>query len=301
MKFDENLAAVHGYLCSDGYVIRNPENQRHKYYVIALRNTNIVLLEDFQNRFEKYFGVKPAIRNGRCIINSKPIYIKLIDKFGSFYSYEWKIPELDRNLITFWLRAFFDCEGWVEINGRKSRMVCAESVNLKGLEQVKRSLLTLGIKSRIKPKKSGSIFRLLIFGKENVKQFGSAVGFLHPQKREKLLGLISSYPDYVWSFPCDEEENMIFVKSVMLSKARPKPPYSIRITSNKKENLVKLSEHITKYSGVTPKINSYRNGYGTEYSELSVNNKNDILKLMCCGLIGRQMPKNQNYLFKQSK
>ena len=59
MKLDENLAAVHAYLCADGYVIKNSEAQKQKYYMIGFRNTNLILLKDFQDKFEKVFGVKP--------------------------------------------------------------------------------------------------------------------------------------------------------------------------------------------------------------------------------------------------
>jgi len=61
VKFDENLAAIHTYLCADGYVIKNPETQGYKYYYIRFRNTNIILLKDFQEKFKKYFGVEPKL------------------------------------------------------------------------------------------------------------------------------------------------------------------------------------------------------------------------------------------------
>ena len=74
MNFNKNLAAVHGYLCADGYVIRNPPNQRHKYYYIGFRNTNKILLKDFQAKFQAFFGLKPIITNeGRCKIQNKDI------------------------------------------------------------------------------------------------------------------------------------------------------------------------------------------------------------------------------------
>ncbi len=64
MKFDQNLAAIHGYLCGDGYVIKNPNTQKHKYYHIGLRNTNDVLLKDFQQKFKAVFNIEPRITEG---------------------------------------------------------------------------------------------------------------------------------------------------------------------------------------------------------------------------------------------
>ena len=94
MKMDKNLAAIHAYLCADGYVIKNPETQKQKYHVIGFRNTNLILLKDFQRRFEKVFKIKPHLDEGqRCRIGSKEIYRKLTKEFGSFYSWKWRMPK----------------------------------------------------------------------------------------------------------------------------------------------------------------------------------------------------------------
>ena len=80
---DENLVAVHAYLCADGYVVTN---EKWKYYRAGLRNTNLVLLQDFQERFEKVFGVKPKIRkDGRCEKNSKEISARKSKRNSSNY------------------------------------------------------------------------------------------------------------------------------------------------------------------------------------------------------------------------
>jgi hypothetical protein len=42
MKFDTNLSSIHGYLCGDGYVIKNPKTQKHKYYHIGYKHSLIV-------------------------------------------------------------------------------------------------------------------------------------------------------------------------------------------------------------------------------------------------------------------
>ena len=36
MKFDENLATIHAYLCSDGYLIKNPELKKKKIIKLDL-------------------------------------------------------------------------------------------------------------------------------------------------------------------------------------------------------------------------------------------------------------------------
>ena len=133
MKFDENLAAVHAYLCADGYVIKNPKTQKQKYYMIGFRNTNLTLLKDFQEKFEKVFGIKPYLIEGeRCRIGNKEIYGLLTKEFGSFYSWEWRMPKLNKKLMKIWLRAYFDCEGWVTCKSHQNRMIGADCVNEKG-------------------------------------------------------------------------------------------------------------------------------------------------------------------------
>lgn len=193
MEFDENLAAIHAYLCADGYVIRNPETQKHKYYIIALRNTSEVLLKDFQKRFEDYFGLKPHIvKDGRCRIQSKEIYHKLTKDF-SYYSYEWEMPELNNKLLKLWLRAFFDCESWVGIQQTYSRVIGLECVNGNGLKSVQLNLKKLNINSRIRLRNGRNIWRLNIFGRDNLKEFNKQIGFLHPDKKAKLKKALNSY------------------------------------------------------------------------------------------------------------
>ena len=47
-----DLISIHAYLCADGYVIKS-KNPKYKYFKIGLRNTNPVLLRDFQEKFEE--------------------------------------------------------------------------------------------------------------------------------------------------------------------------------------------------------------------------------------------------------
>lgn len=108
----QDFAAVHAYLCADGYVCKNLPSQKNKYYRAGLRNTCPELLEDFQTKFEKVFGKKPIIskQQDRCQIGSKEIFYFLTENFGSFYSADWSIPKvlLHKDLLSHWLRTFFD-------------------------------------------------------------------------------------------------------------------------------------------------------------------------------------------------
>jgi len=147
VKFDKNLAAIHAYLCADGYVIKNPATQKQKYYHIGFRNNNPILLKDFQKKFYNYFKTRPRLRKSeRCIVQKKEIYEMLIKQFGSFYSKEWTMPKLTKELKKVWLRAFFDCEGWVFCKSHQNRHIGVDSVNEHGLEDIMHALLSFNIK-----------------------------------------------------------------------------------------------------------------------------------------------------------
>ena len=280
MKFEENLAVVHAYLCADGYVIKNPENQKHKYYYIGFRNTNLFLLRDFQKRFKEYFGVEPRLNEGeRCVLQKKELYKRLVSKFGSFYSREWKMPLLKRNLSKKWLRAFFDCEGWVVCESHQNRHIGADSVNEKGLLQIKKALKKLGIKSQIKKRSDRDIFTLKIYGKKNLTKFEKNIGFLHPKKKEKLKEAINDYVNYYWNFPDKKIELRKFIRKIMLKKARMGLGNKIiRLCSNKEENIQKLNLYLEKIYGIESRIGKRKNGVGTIYFELCINKHKEVEK-----------------------
>ncbi len=193
MQFNEDLAAIHGYLCADGYVIKNPPSQKHKYYHIGFRNTNLVLLKDFQQRFKNYFDLTPYITNeGRCRIQNKKIYLKLTKNFN-YYSYQWTLPNLPKNLLPLWLRAFFDSEAWVENQVAKSRLIGLECCNYSGITSVSNAISSLGIKNSVKKRKNRVIWRMVICRKENLRKYQQIIGFLHPIKKEKLEAALNSY------------------------------------------------------------------------------------------------------------
>lgn len=196
MKFDTNLSTIHGYLCGDGYVIKNPKTQVHKYYYIGFRNTNKTLLKDFQKKFTNVFRIKPIITidKDRCKIQNKKIYYILTKDF-SYYSQEWDMPTLKKDNLKHWLRAFFDCEAWVENQPAKSRLIGLECSNQKGIKEIQQSLEKLNMRSQIKKRKNRKIWRLTICGKENLRIFYKEVGFLHPEKYKKLRDAINSYKE----------------------------------------------------------------------------------------------------------
>ncbi len=281
MKFDKNLASIHAYLCADGYVIKNPKTQKHKYYALGFRNTNLILLKDFQDKFEKIFGIRPHLDKGqRCRIGSKKIYELLTKKFDSFYSWEWKMPKLNKELTKIWLRAYFDCEGWVFCKTHQNRHIGIDCVNEKGLNQIIFALNSLDIKTIKKFNKKRNIYRIFIYGKENLIIFNNKIGFLHPDKDRKLKEALSDFVIYKWNFPKDEEKSKEFLLNILKEKIRIKKPYYVRIISKEESNLKKLGELLKEYYDVNCKRDKRINGIGTAYYELNIYKKLEIEKLI---------------------
>lgn len=264
MKFDENLAAIHGYLCADGYVIKNPKNQKHKYYHIGLRNTSGVLLKDFQEKFNKIFGVLPIITNdSRCRIQSRKIFEKLTKDY-SYYSYEWRMPALSKPCLKLWLRAYFDCEGWVELQKGKSRAVRADCVNYTGLKAVQSALSKFGIVSTVN-KRSKPIWRLNVCGLDDIKNFQKHIGFLHPDKALLLNDAIESYKSYEWKIPEEKHGLEKFIKKY--GKHR-KSRNEIRFFSIKQNNVTTLKKSLENLGIESSLHGPWKNNHGTCYYSL---------------------------------
>lgn len=269
MKFNEDLAAIHAYLCADGYVIKNPETQKNKYYRIGLRNTNLALLSDFQQRFFRYFAVLPHLREGqRCDLGSKGIYYFLTEQF-SYYSYEWEMPALTKKQLSLWLRAYFDCEGWVECQRAKSRLIRAECVNEKGIRQVQKALLRFGIPStlklRIRPKIT--IWRLTICGLKYFKRFQKEIGFLHPDKKTLLQEVITSYKNYFWNLPTSKRSLFRFIRTKGRLNLKRK---QIRFWSIIKNNLIGLKKELFNYNIISKIDGPWINQHGSCHYSLTI-------------------------------
>ncbi len=282
MKLNEDLAIIHAYLCADGYVTRNSQSSKHTYYRMGLRNTNYILLRDFQRRFERVWGVTPRLVKGeRCYKSSKPIYEFLTKNFGSFYSWEWRMPNLNRKLGRVWLRAYYDCEGWVSVEKRKSRLIGVDCVNVYGLKQIQETLAKNGIKSRLKKQNTRNIYRMYIYGKDNLIKFQKYIGFNHPQKSVKLQEALDDYVTYDWIFPENKTKLGVFVRAIMQERAKMRSDNKVvRVVSIKKRNILVLGKSLRSLFDVYSSINKMTNGIGTHYYQLSINRKGETEKII---------------------
>ena len=176
----------------------------------------------------------PLIEGQRCRLGSKQIYDRLTKEFGSFYSWEWKMPKLNKKLSKIWLRAYFDCEGWITCKSHQNRCIGADCVNEIGINQIREALEKVGIKSKVKKRNTRNIFSIFIFGRENLMGFNEKIGFLHPLKKEKLNEVMDDFVDYEWEYPAEKKELAVFIDDILKSKGKIKKNRGIiRIISNK--------------------------------------------------------------------
>jgi hypothetical protein len=247
----------------------------------------MVLLSDFQKRFETKFNIKPKIAYGRARVYSKEIYERLVNEWD-FYSKSWKLPEMPKQKLKLWLRAFFDCEAWIEVEGRKNRRIGLDSINHSGIMHIRNALESMGIISRVKKNKNKNTYRLQIFGKRNIHRFEKEIGFLHPDKNRKLQEAIDSYPNYLWDFPENPTENEEFVRKIMCEKARFRKPSYIAVVSNRTENIKTLSLLLKRLFNVKSRLYESRSGQGTKYHELIINRKKSVAKALKHRLLNKE-------------
>jgi hypothetical protein len=159
-------------------------------WIIWFTNTCEELLNQFKNDMKIAFNRKcTLVHNGTDLkVNSvKHIMVKLKIP-GPFNCRTWFIPEEilnDGNKVKVaWLQAFFDDEATVS----KSGDVKLDVVNKKGLLQVRKMLTELRILTTFN-KFSKNVWRLRIRNK-SLLRFHKLVGFVHPDKKQKLKNII---------------------------------------------------------------------------------------------------------------
>ncbi|MBW2995043.1 hypothetical protein KY312_01720, partial [Candidatus Woesearchaeota archaeon] len=115
-----------------------------------------------------------------------------------------------------------------------------------------------------------NIFRLLIYGKDNLIKFQRTINFLHPEKQKKLGDAIDSYVNYKWTFPERQKDLKKFVLKLFESKISND---RIVITSINKNNLIILKNHLKNIFKINSKL------YFCKSYELNIQSRAEIQKL----------------------
>ena len=182
------LVRLIGFLQGDGCIVKKKNLLTHEF---GFDTDHVALAHLFVDTFASLYGRKPHIHNlgnyFRVRITHKVASEELL-ALGKFKTMEWEIPSLCNVTERFveWLRAYFDCEAYVS-----KKTIVVNSVNKKGLNQVKNALNSLGIISRWYEYQRKQInwnrnYILHIGRRQDRQTFLNRVGFNHPIKQRKL-------------------------------------------------------------------------------------------------------------------
>ncbi|MBU0615601.1 MAG: hypothetical protein KJ601_05915 [Nanoarchaeota archaeon] len=195
-------AKLLGFLAGDGGVYIRVDKNKDIHHSILFCPDDESMLNHFVDAFIRFYNKKPTIRNHgnyfRVRAASKPICLDLL-KTAKFGTHEWRVPNdyLTSNILKIeWLRAFFDCEGYV---GKKQ--IQLQSVNKQGLTDICNLLNKFSIHSKIyqyerKNPNWNTNYILCILRKESIRKFYNIIGFNHSEKLRKINQLIfASVPE----------------------------------------------------------------------------------------------------------
>jgi len=192
---NDYLCKILGYHISDGCY----ELNRGKKNGIQFWNNDEVLINDYKDSIEKYFGISPGVTRRDEQMAVRVVSKKVVEEFMELDSClmekckENKIPESVMSFplknIRYLIRALFDGDGTVVDVARGGCRVGLVGENRRMLEQVSDLLLRFGISSSIFRDESSKVWRLDVSGQDNLNEFFIEIGFLG----EKKMGRLKEY------------------------------------------------------------------------------------------------------------
>ena len=198
MEVTPEIARIHAHICGDGsvYMLTRKRSKgeliKHKRrdiyrkeYCIEYYNNDNDLIKEFVTDFNRAFKRnKKIIRNKIIFKGVKSIIEKL--EVSNKNSYSWFIPDFitraSSNIISSWIRAFFDDEAYINPSRKRILVKC---MNKKGLQQIIQLFQRLGIKSNITGPNCDNSYYLVIKEKSLFK-YRDKIGFLMKRKSNLL-------------------------------------------------------------------------------------------------------------------
>ena len=219
---NDYLCKILGYHLSDGCY----ELNRGKKTGIQFWNNNEVLIKDYKESIEKFYGKKPIITKRKHQFAVRVISKKIVEEFnkldksllekGDIKKIPDEVFQFPNANIKYLLRALFDGDGTVVCQKRNGCRVSLVSQNRELIEQVSDLLLRFEITSSIFRDKTGNVWLLDISGQENLSRFLVNIGFLSEHKEQRLKEYcerIKSYKTIKDIIPgCTNKINEIFKK-----------------------------------------------------------------------------------------
>ena len=155
-----------------------------------------ILIQDYCNSIERYFGKKPLVVKRDKQFAVRVISKKVVEEFneldknllkkGDKKIIPPKIMQLPKENVKYLLRALYDGDGSVIFQKRGGCRISFVSQN-RGLEkQMSTLLLRFGIQSSIFWDNHSKVWRLDISGQENLGKFLLNISFLSKHKKQRL-------------------------------------------------------------------------------------------------------------------
>lgn len=194
--FDENVARFIAHVQADGCFSR--ERNYFRYF-----NKDLDLIKDFVDSVKMGFSLTCNLSyKGRTCYQIGFRNKSLAPLLGkvSFQSKNWIIPNFilkGSDLIKCsYLQAFFDDESCVTFRKRKEgydRSIRLQSINKKGLVQLKQVLESLKISSKLYGPIREKYYEIKIMKRMDLTEFNNKISFVNKSKKEKLLNAIKTY------------------------------------------------------------------------------------------------------------
>lgn len=192
-KLTKEKAYILGVLCGDGYI----SNYKGIGYQITLQSIDKEFINQFSEFIYKVYNLnaKESLIKSKNLnwndkyqsrVCSKEVFEDLQRYNKSFKTFEWRIPKdilkSSNEIKAKFLQGFFDSEGYVNY---KHKTLTASSANFEGIEEIKKLLDSLNIKSGIFNYKSRRIKVVFIRGKKSIELFNKLIGFIIIRKKGK--------------------------------------------------------------------------------------------------------------------
>ncbi len=211
-QLTKEKAYILGVMCGDGCLWKGFTKKKQVTKITPQMEYHIRLVaidRDFVDYFahciEKVYGVKPSYKYRKTKnINWSDTYTVYcrqkaifndIESFGAFSTKTWRTPSeilnSNKNIISAFLRGFFDSEGTV--NPKKyNRYIRADSTNIKGLREIVYLLKKLDIKPT-KISKDRDCYYVSISNIDGLEKFYKYIGFSIRRKFKRLESIIKQY------------------------------------------------------------------------------------------------------------
>lgn len=206
---NDYLCKILGYHISDGCY----ELNRGKKTGIQFCNNDEILIEDYADAVEKFFGKKVIFTRRGKQIYARAVSKKIVERFeeldsnllekGNLKKIPESVMEFPNENLRYLLKALYDGDGSVIFQKRDGCRISFVSQNRELEEQMSDLLLRFGISSSIFWDVHSKIWRLDISGQDNLRKFFMNIGFLSKKK----IGRLSRY--------CEKEKTYRTIKDIV--------------------------------------------------------------------------------------